>query len=181
MIVHRDMVRSLLDLMLLLSVVAVVLTGLLLERLDLNEFSLHTLTGCAMTLLVTVHAVLHRRSLVGIVGHRPVEGERSPREHPASPVAVLPSAADADLHAGSDEKTGDGGGPHPVEPSRAGRARRSRRTVLTSFVVGAAASVAGWIARSEVAPSPYDGGDVGLLYHRESSLGVKGLLSSFLD
>ncbi len=57
----------------------------------------------------------------------------------------------------------------------------SRRAVLASLIAGAAGLAAGWRARSEALPNVYEEGDVGLFYHRESSLGVQGLLGGLLD
>jgi SagB-type dehydrogenase family enzyme len=53
--------------------------------------------------------------------------------------------------------------------------------VLAAGVAGATGLVGGWRARSELGPRPYEGGDVGLFYHRESSLGVRALVSNLLD
>ena len=61
---YRSTVRYVLDMLLLVSVVAVVVTGVIIERLDLHQFRLHTLTGYAMTVLVVVHVALNRRRLV---------------------------------------------------------------------------------------------------------------------
>ncbi|MCP5029636.1 MAG: SagB/ThcOx family dehydrogenase, partial [Actinomycetia bacterium] len=59
--------------------------------------------------------------------------------------------------------------------------RLPRRAALISVGAGLAGTFAGWSVRSELSPSPYDGGDVGEFYHRESSLGIKALLSNLLD
>jgi SagB-type dehydrogenase family enzyme len=53
----------------------------------------------------------------------------------------------------------------------------SRRTTLVAAGAGVAGATAGWLAKTEVSPTPYRGGDVGIFYHRESSLGLRGLLS----
>lgn len=165
--IRTNVVRSLLDLMLLLSVVSVVLTGLVVERFDLNEFRLHSLSGYAMTVLVAIHVVLHWRSLISIAGVRRrrdrVDAAGSSREHSAPDTAASPAAA--------------GVAERPASLPSGG----SRRAVLASLVAGAAGAAAGWVTRSQVAPNPYDGGDVGLFYHRESSMGVRSLASSFLD
>jgi SagB-type dehydrogenase family enzyme len=44
--------------------------------------------------------------------------------------------------------------------------------------VGAAV---GWTARSAASADPYPGGDVGLFYHRQSSLGLRGLIGGVVD
>jgi SagB-type dehydrogenase family enzyme len=46
---------------------------------------------------------------------------------------------------------------------------------------GAAGVVVGWSAKSQVSPDPYPGGDVGLFYHRQSALGLRGLVSDLAD
>jgi SagB-type dehydrogenase family enzyme len=46
-------------------------------------------------------------------------------------------------------------------------------------VLGAAA--VGWWGRAVSSPNPYGGGDVGVFYHRESSLGLRSSLRSILD
>jgi SagB-type dehydrogenase family enzyme len=52
---------------------------------------------------------------------------------------------------------------------------------LTAIGAGAVGAVVGWGANSTLSASPYPGGDVGLFYHRESSLGLRGLLSNVVD
>jgi SagB-type dehydrogenase family enzyme len=39
----------------------------------------------------------------------------------------------------------------------------------------------GWTAKSAVSPDPYPGGDVGLFYHRQSALGLRGLVGGVVD
>jgi SagB-type dehydrogenase family enzyme len=46
---------------------------------------------------------------------------------------------------------------------------------------GVAGAVVGWAAKSGVSPDPYPGGDVGLFYHRQSALGLRGLVSDLAD
>ncbi len=181
MIEHRYVVRSVLNVMLLLSVVAVVLTGLLVERFDLNEFRLHTLAGYAMTGLVTIHIVLHRRSLVGI--RRRSDHVEESTSHPDDSMAddAVPAGADVRVDTSSGQVENTSGSSQTLEQRSSDRSGGSRRAVLASLFAGTAGAVAGWFARSEAAPNPYEAGDVGLFYHRESSLGVSGLLSSFLS
>ncbi len=158
MILRRRLARGLLDAALLLSVLVVVLTGFFVDRLDLREFRLHAWSGYVMAALVAAHVVVHRRALLALM--RP----RLPRhvsERPAPP------------------RTGPNALTRPEVAIS--RRRPSRRTVLASVATGAIGSIAGWVMRAEVAPNPYPGGDVGLFYHRESSLGVRGLLSNLLD
>ncbi len=154
---RRSTVRYVLDLLLLTSVVGVVATGIFVDRLDLHEFRLHSRIGYAMTVLVAVHLYFHWRPFVRArsAGRRTGEVALQSSEHRRN--------------------TGE------PTTSTAGRAGRSRRSVLTSLAAGTAGGALGWIARSEASPGRFDGGDVGFFYHRESSLGVNGLLSNLLD
>lgn len=54
----------------------------------------------------------------------------------------------------------------------------SRRTALTSLAAGAGGAAVGWFTRAAVSPAAFEDGDVGLFYHRESSLGLAGLLDA---
>jgi SagB-type dehydrogenase family enzyme len=67
----------------------------------------------------------------------------------------------------------------PAPPGTSG-AQPSRRVALAAFGAGAAGVAAGWFGKAGVSADPYGGGDVGLFYHRESSLGLTGLLSDVL-
>ncbi len=175
----RNSIRVLLDLLLLASVVVVVLTGVIVEQLDLHEFRLHPLSGYVMTGLVAVHVFLHRGSILRFVGgrlHRRVVGVAPRPEEPVVADSTGPvDRIDVESAAGE-----HGSDPRPVAPVGR-RVGGSRRSLLAASAAGLAGVTAGWFARSEVSPEPYDGGDVGLFYHRESSLGVRGLLSNFLD
>ena len=57
----------------------------------------------------------------------------------------------------------------------------SRRTALVGAGAGTAGAVLGWSARATSAPTRFPGGDVGLFYHRESSLGLRGLVGDLID
>lgn len=57
----------------------------------------------------------------------------------------------------------------------------SRRAALATVGSGAIGAAAGWFSRGAVSPASYDGGDAGLFYHRESSLGVPDLLRGIVD
>ena len=169
---YRSTVRFVLDMLLLVSVVAVVVTGVIIERLDLHQFRLHTLTGYAMTVLVVVHVALNWRRLVRFW----TPGRRRDQ----APTAAI-VATDAGIDGGSGAANDGHGSDEGSTPPIAARTGRSRRAVLASLFSGAAGVAAGWITRSAASPTPYDGGDVGLFYHRESSLGVRGLLSNVLN
>ncbi len=64
----------------------------------------------------------------------------------------------------------------PATEAAPGAGRFSRRTALTIGATGIAAGAAGWFVKGAASPAPYPGGDVGLFYHRQSSLGLLGLL-----
>jgi len=116
--------------------------------------------------------------------HRPpgdVHGAEPQRQRPAPAQAQL--AAPHEDGADADPDTGDGGDRSRPEPAGTGpgRSRHSRRTLLTAFGAGVTGATAGWVARARSSPDPFGGDDVGLLYHRQSSLGVRGLLGGVLD
>lgn len=160
---HRGTLNRAVNLLLLVSVVFVTGTGWLVDRLDLNEFRLHPRAGYVMSVLVAVHVGLHWRSLIG----------RRQHPHHRSPVVEMPERRAT--------RSAEVGEAEPSPPGPTAAAGSTRRTVLAAGVSGAAGLVGGWWARSELGPRPYDGGDVGLFYHRESSLGVRALVSNLLD
>lgn len=149
----RRRVAAVVDVALLASVLAVVVTGFLVDRLDLHEFPPHAWAGYAMAALVIVHVALHRRALRHLL-------------HPA------PSRP---------RRTGRGGAASPAPPGDEPQRDLPRRRLVLSLGAGATGVLVGWFARARVGPSPYDGGDVGLFYHRESSLGLGRLVTGVLD
>ncbi len=150
--------RYALDVLLLLAAVAVFLSGLLVDRLDLNDFAPHRWAGYTLAALVAVHVGLHW----GFFVHPRPAGRSRP------PAAVAPGSSDSPAPAAGAPTVATA----PSAPSR--------RAALVGLGAGAAGLAGGWFARAEVSPRPYDGGDVGIFYHRESSLGVRGLLSDVL-
>ena len=58
---HRRRVRYILDVLLLAAAVVVILTGLLVDQLDLNEFTPHRWAGYVAAVLIAVHVGLHWR------------------------------------------------------------------------------------------------------------------------
>jgi SagB-type dehydrogenase family enzyme len=154
----RRSTRYVLDVLLLLAAVVVTVTGLLVDRLDLNEFTPHRWAGYVVAVLITLHVGQHWRWFL--------PQRRTDRRRAATPAQPLEAAVE------------------PVEPAVIGEddpSRPSRRVALVAAGAGVAGAVVGWSAKSVVSPSPYVGGDVGLFYHRESSLGLRGLLSDVVD
>jgi SagB-type dehydrogenase family enzyme len=139
----------------------VLLTGLLVDQLDLHEFAPHRLAGYVLAVLIAVHVGMHWRWLLPL-------GSRG-RKRRVSGSAVPPPLAPAVATTSSDR----GASPESLTPA----AGLSRRTALAAAGAGVAGAAAGWLAKAEVSPTPYRGGDVGIFYHRESSLGLRGLLS----
>jgi SagB-type dehydrogenase family enzyme len=141
-------------------VAVVLLTGLLVDRLDLHEFAPHRWAGYVVAVLIAVHVGMHWRWFLPL--------RSGGRERGLSGSAVPPAAATTS----SDQRS-------PVESPTpaAGRPGMSRRTTLAAAGAGVAGATAGWLAKSEVSPTPYRGGDVGIFYHRESSLGLRDILS----
>ena len=180
---YRRAARLVLDLSLLASLVGVVVTGLVIDQLDVHQFLIHSQLGYVMAVLAAVHVGLNRRHLAHLLGTarlRPgsvarVASLSSPAADSTTPITDqgregIESVADPN----------DDGDPE-LDPATAQRRGLTRRAVLASGGAGLAGTVAGWLLRSELSPNPYDGGDVGEFYHRESSLGVKSLLSNLLD
>ena len=154
----RPLLRYLLDVALLLTAAVVILTGLLVDRLDLHQFAPHRWAGYTLAGLIAVHAVLHWRFLLAPFGARG-RAHRRPR------IAAPPSGRDTAPEAAA-------------MPGQRVGAGLTRRTALAAGLTGLAGGAAGWVAKDAVSPTPYRGGDVGLFYHRESSLGVWGLIGS---
>ena len=150
----RRFLRYALDVVLLGAAVVVFLTGLLVDRLGLSQFVLHRWAGYVLAALVVVHVATHWRFFLVPFASR--------RRAPAAPpegavVGVAPAVS---------------------EHVRSGPARRAALAAAGAGVVGAAA---GWFVKTGISPDPYNGGDVGLFYHRESSLGLRSLLRSVVS
>ena len=140
-----------LDFVLLGAAAVAFLTGLLVDRLDLHQFALPRWAGYALAALVVVHLVVHWRFFLA----------------PFARHGRAPAAAPRD----------DAAGAAPAGPEHK-RPGPTRRAALAVAGAGAAGAAAGWFVKAEISPDPYPGGDVGLFYHRESSLGLRGLLRS---
>ncbi|HXZ71227.1 MAG TPA: nitroreductase family protein, partial [Streptosporangiaceae bacterium] len=146
--------RYVLDIGLLGAAAVVFVTGLLVDRLDLNQFAVHQWAGYVLAALVVVHVTTHWRFFLVPFASR--------RRAPAAPP---PDAAVG------------------VAPGASGQVRSgpARRAALAALVAAVAGAAAGWFVKTEISPDPYSGGDVGLFYHRESSLGLRGLLRSLVN
>ena len=183
---QRRRVRYILNVLLLAAAVVVILTGLLVDQLDLNEFTPHRWAGYAVAVLIAVHVGLHWRWFL------PSRRTDRQRREPG------PSRADRLSGAGRGTREpavlgrtrgqrrrrhGRGGrrGGTASAADGQGRSHPTRRAAITAVGAGVAGVVVGWSAKSQVSPDPYPGGDVGLFYHRQSSLGLRGLVSDLVD
>jgi SagB-type dehydrogenase family enzyme len=146
--------RYALDAGLLGAALAAFVTGLLVDRLGLNQFAVHQWAGYVLAALVVIHVATHWRFFL-----MPFTSRR--RAPPAPPQG----AADG------------------VAPAASGHVRSgpTRRAALAAAGAGAAGAAVGWLAKAGISPDPYNGGDVGLFYHRESSLGLRSLLRSLVN
>ncbi len=199
---HRRGVTYVLNTLLLTAAVVVSLTGLLVDQLDLNDFTPHRWSGYAVAVLIALHVGLRWRWFLprGRVQRRPRESadsvlaeatvwaaqssdpaDQASWEQAVSEQAASPDAySDADGHADSDAPADGGGGP-ASRPQGDGRRGPTRRAALAAAGAGAVGAVVGWTAKSAVSPVPYPGGDVGLFYHRQSSLGLRALVGDLVD
>ncbi len=175
--------RYILNVLLLAAAVVVVLTGLLVDQLDLNEFTAHRWAGYVVAVLIVIHVGLRWRWFLPSRGvdRRRREPEPSVLIHPPAEPANLPFVAEPQTGAAvGATASGGGAGTARAAPGRA-KSHPSRRVAITAMGAGVAGVVVGWAAKSGVSPDPYPGGDVGLFYHRQSSLGLRGLLSDLVD
>jgi SagB-type dehydrogenase family enzyme len=148
---HREL-RYALALLLLAAATATFLTGVLADRLDLNQFALHRWAGYLLAGLVVVHVGMHWQFFL------PRRRPRHPPSDAAAHTAVPPDAVDG--------------------RSREGLTRRAAIATVGGTAVGAAA---GWLVKGQLSPPPYSGGDVGAFYHRASSLGLPSLLKGLIS
>ena len=180
---YRRAARVVVDVILLASLVGVVVTGFVMDQLDLHQFVMHRQLGYVMAVAAAVHVGLNWRYLAHAFGAaRPHRHSIAGVPAPSSPP---PDSSTAIIEEGQQpveaiEASSDGGD-RELDPASARHRTLRRRAALISVGAGLAGSAAGWSIRSELSPSPYPGGDVGEFYHRESSLGIRGLLSSLLD
>ena len=185
---HSRRGRYILNALLLVAALVVTLTGFLVDRLDLNEFTPHRWSGYVVAALLAIHVGLHWRWFL------PSRRAAPPRRGPESSVPVdaeAPAADPANLPPVGEPQAGvtsavaeadNGPGGTALPAARSGSsARPTRRAALTAMGAGVAGAAVGWSAKSLVSPEPYPGGDVGLFYHRQSALGLRGLVGDLVD
>lgn len=169
-----------LDAALLAAVALAVGTGFVVDQLDLNEFVPHRWAGYTFAALAAVHVATRWRALVPSLRRRghgpqlPVPATGADRSTQAQPGRV----AQAQTPNGATDRNGT----RSPTTTSAGRHGPSRRVAFTATACAGASGVAlGWIGRSRRGPDLYPGGDVGAFYHRQSSLGVRGLLGGLVN
>ena len=159
---HRRRVRYILDVLLLAAAVVVILTGLLVDQLDLNEFTPHRWAGYVVAVLIAIHVGLHWRWF--LPSRRTDRQRREPG--PSVPIDSAAQAAEpanlpfvdepgAGAAAGAAERGGGGtavrsrwSGTLPPVASGGhhggGRWCGRRRGRLVGQVAGVAGSLPGW-------------------------------------
>jgi SagB-type dehydrogenase family enzyme len=157
----RVMTRSLHDLDFLTSVgllvaaTATILTGIISDLWDLNEFWYHTVSGYLMTGFSLAHVWFNRGRLVGYARFRWRVAREGRRPVPTTPAGV------------GSGRAGDRG-----EPVRSGwRARVVSRRGVLGLAAGAAAGLV--LGRGLRQPPPIEAGsDLGVVYHEWSKPGL---------
>jgi SagB-type dehydrogenase family enzyme len=149
---YRRATRYAFALLLLGTATLTFLSGLLVHQLDLNQSAPHRWAAYVLGGLIAVHVLTHWRFfLMPWSSRQPAVGwVPGPEPVPAEPAAT----------------TGAGG--------------VTRRAALVAAGAGAVGTAAGWFTKGELAPPPYTGGDVGLFYHRASSLGLPSLVKGLI-
>jgi len=185
---HSRRVRYLLNVLLLMAAVVALLTGVVVDQLDLNDFAPHRWGGYVLAALVAIHVGLRwrwflpsragLRQRTGPVATPPIDAGAGIADRPGTPPGA-PVPVGVDDTARLDEGVGSPGStPHAEVPRSA---HPTRRVAIAAMGAGAVGAVAGWAANSRLSTSSYPGGDVSLFYHRESSLGLRGLVSNVVD
>lgn len=182
---HR-VVRYILNALLLAAAIVVILTGVVVDRLELNHFAPHRWAGYAVAVLIGIHVALHWRWFFPSRSnrrHRPGPGAPQPVGPAAEPVGPQQQPPVGKSETGLAGAAATVGSPPSDLDTGVGRdrAKPTRRTAIAAVGAGMAGAVVGWSTRAEVSANPYAGGDVGLFYHRESSLGLRDLLGDLLD
>lgn len=141
---------------------AAILTGIIADVWDLNDFRLHTYTGYVMAALALAHVALNWRRMLAYARMRVrrLRGKRAPKLAPASVVLKAPLT--------------------PGRVARAtGQALLSRRGLLGLGIGG----IAGLFAGRGLRPPPVipGGEDIGFVYHEWSKPGVLDALGSVAD
>lgn len=147
---------------LFVAALAAILTGIVADVWDLNDFRWHTYSGYVMTALALAHVALNWRRLLayGRMRLRRLRGTPAPKAAPA------PAVLESPLTPGSFAKA-------------TGQALLSRRGLLGLGIGGMAGLVAG---RGLRPPPVIPGGeDIGFVYHEWSKPGVLDALGSVAD
>lgn len=182
-------VKYVLDLLLLVGAIVALLTGLLVDQLDLNDFAPHRWGGYALSVLIIIHVGLHWRWFLPSRWGLRQRSRTLPARHTEAQVGrgdhtvSLPQNPDL-IRAGTEESPGGGQGegiPRTTAADDEGPGHPTRRVAIAAVGAGVVGTVVGWSANSQLTAQPYAEGDVGLFYHRESSLGLRGLLSNLVD
>jgi SagB-type dehydrogenase family enzyme len=142
---------------LLVTAVATILTGIVADLWDLNDFWYHTVIGYVMTGFAVAHVALNAGRLVAYARFR----WRRLRARPLAVSAVGPSASRRD---------------HPGGVPRPASVLVSRRGLLGLAAGGALGIVLGRGLRP--APPIPEGSDVGVIYHQWSKPGIIDALGS---
>src|SRR5690606_28478011 len=145
-----------------------IVTGIVADAWDLNEFRLHSVTGYGMAIAALLHVAFSWKRLISYARFRGRQLAAWTRAHAggttARPVPRHPPRRRA--HAAT------------AEPSGGGRLL-SRRGLLGAAAAGAAGFIAGRGLRRPPA-IPY-GSDVGVIYHEWSKPGVLDALGTVAD
>lgn len=161
--------RYVINILLLIAAVVVSLTGLLVDQLDLNDFAPHRWAGYAVAVLIAIHVGLHWRWFLPSRNSRgqhrgPGAGGSLPDPTSLPSSTTQPGSRQTETAAAAPSST-------PL----------SRRGAIAAVGAGVTGVVVGWWARAGVSPNPYRGGDVGLFYHQQSSLGLGDVAGDVVD
>ena len=141
---------------------AAILTGVIADLWDLNDFRWHTVTGYVMTGFALAHVALNWRKMIAYARFRLRRGNRKPTP-PKTVAPPLPSG--------------------PLTPAAVGRAAGaavlSRRGLLGLSLGG----LVGMVAGRGLRPPPIITGteDIGVVYHEWSKPGTLDALGSVAD
>lgn len=145
---------------LLIVAVVVIVTGLVAQLWDLNDFVYHTYAGYAMTLLALAHVWLNWQRMIGYFRFRLTR-----REHSRTSAALTASASNA---------------AHAVTQSSAAKDSRLSAVSRRGFLGLALGGLGGFVAGRGLRPPPViaRGSDLGVVYHQWSKPGVIDVLGS---
>ncbi|HEY0737392.1 MAG TPA: SagB/ThcOx family dehydrogenase [Herpetosiphonaceae bacterium] len=151
---------------LLIVAVVVIVTGLVAQLWDLNDFVYHTYAGYAMTLLALAHVWLNWQRMIGYFRFRLTRREHSRAQPVAGSQGALTAPATNAAHAGTQSR----------------RAQDSRLSAVSrrGFLGLALGGLGGFVAGRGLRPPPViaRGSDLGVVYHQWSKPGVIEVLGS---